>query len=125
MATNPPPEPPAPHLPVLPAETIDWLRPRPGCTYVDCTVGAGGHARAILDASQPDGRLLGLDVDADALSLAAETLRPYGERALLVQRNFRELESVLAATGTGAVHGVLLDLGVSSMQLDRPQRGFS
>ncbi|HEX2037923.1 MAG TPA: 16S rRNA (cytosine(1402)-N(4))-methyltransferase RsmH [Chloroflexota bacterium] len=125
MATNPPPEPPAPHLPVLPAETIDWLRPQRGCTYVDCTVGAGGHARAILDTSQPDGRLLGLDVDADALSLAAETLRPYGERVLLVQRNFRELESVLAATGIGAVHGVLLDLGVSSMQLDRPERGFS
>jgi 16S rRNA (cytosine1402-N4)-methyltransferase len=119
--------PPA-HRSVLPAEAITWLRPHPGGNYVDATLGAGGHARAILDASAPDGRLLGLDLDSDALQLASEQLRPYGDRVHLLQRSFRELPDALAAAGLparGGVDGILFDLGVSSMQLDQPQRGFA
>jgi 16S rRNA (cytosine1402-N4)-methyltransferase len=117
---------------VLLTEAISWLRPHAGGVYVDATVGAGGHARAILEASAPDGRLLGLDLDADALRLATEQLRPYGDRVRLERRSFRELPAALAAAGlapegapAGAVDGVLFDLGVSSMQLDRPERGFA
>ena len=114
-----------PHLPVLLAEVLDALRPTPGGTYVDCTVGAGGHAAAILDASSPDGRLLGIDADPEALATAAERLAPFGDRVRLVHRNYRELSRVLTETITPPPHGILLDLGVSSMQLDRAARGFS
>ena len=114
-----------PHLSVLPAEVLDALRPTSGGTYVDCTVGAGGHAAAILDASAPDGRLLGIDADPGALAIAAERLARFGDRVRLVHRNYRELERVLTETQTPAPNGILLDLGVSSMQLDRPERGFS
>ena len=117
--------PTVPHLSVLPAEVLEALRPAPGGAYVDCTVGAGGHAAAILDASAPDGRLLGLDADSDALAIAAQRLARFGERARLVQRNYRELRDVLSETDYPAPDGILLDLGVSSMQLDRPERGLS
>ncbi len=110
---------------MLLAEVLTWLQPQPGKRYVDATVGAGGHARAILEASAPDGRLLGLDVDADALSLAANHLRIFGDRVRLEKGSFRELRSLLPASGFGSVDGMLFDLGVSSMQLDRPGRGFS
>ena len=96
---------------------------RPGGFWVDGTVGVGGHAAEILRRSAPDGRLLGADRDADALAAAAETLAPFGERARLVQADFRELGG-LALAGD-APDGILLDLGVSSLQLDRPERGFS
>jgi 16S rRNA (cytosine1402-N4)-methyltransferase len=109
----------------MPAEVLDALRPAPGGTYVDCTVGAGGHAVAILEASAPGGRLLGIDTDPSALAIAAARLAPFGDRVRLVQRNFRELQHVLSETQTTAPDGILLDLGVSSMQLDRPERGFS
>lgn len=92
---------------------------------MDGTLGAGGHAWGILDASQPDGRLLGLDVDPQALSLAREKLAPFGQRAILVQASYTTLLEQLQALGWSAVDGILLDLGVSSMQLDTPQRGFS
>jgi 16S rRNA (cytosine1402-N4)-methyltransferase len=92
---------------------------------VDCTLGAAGHAATILDASAPGGRLLGIDADPDALDLAAARLRPYGERVRLAHANYRELDAVLAQTQTPPVDGILMDLGVSSMQLDRPERGFS
>jgi 16S rRNA (cytosine1402-N4)-methyltransferase len=104
------------------------LRPHAGETYVDATVGAGGHAQAVLKASAPDGRLIGLDVDADALRLASHRLQAYEPRMSLVQRSFRDLPQALADAGIGAreaVDGVLFDLGVSSMQLDRAERGFS
>ena len=114
-----------PHLPVLPAEVLGALLPASGGTYVDCTVGAGGHAAAILDASAPDGRLLGIDADPEALATAAQRLAPFGDRVRLVHRNYRELSRVLTETITPPPHGILLDLGVSSMQLDRAARGFS
>jgi 16S rRNA (cytosine1402-N4)-methyltransferase len=92
---------------------------------VDGTLGAGGNARGILEACAPDGRLLGLDVDPQALALARETLAPYGERAKLVQASYESIAVQLSALGWDAVDGILLDLGASSMQFDRPERGFS
>lgn len=106
------------------AEVTAALAPRPGGLYLDATVGAGGHAAAILEASSPDGRLLGLDRDPGALELAGRNLAAYGERVSLVNATFDRLGEVQAARGQKA-SGVLVDLGVSSMQLDRPGRGFS
>lgn len=92
---------------------------------MDGTSGAGGHAWGILEASGPDGRLLGLDVDPQALALAAGRLAPYGERVKLAHASYTAMDEQLAALGWGQVDGILLDLGVSSMQLDQPERGFS
>lgn len=113
------------HQPVLYHEIIHALQPRRGGFFVDCTVGAGGHAWGILQASQPDGRLLGLDVDPQALELARERLAPFGERAVLIRASYITLSEQLAALERPVVDGILLDLGVSSMQLDSGERGFS
>jgi 16S rRNA (cytosine1402-N4)-methyltransferase len=113
------------HQPVLYHEIIHALRPINEGFYVDGTLGAGGHARGILEACAPDGRLLGLDVDPQALALARETLAPYGERARLMQASYDSLTERLREIGWGGVDGILLDLGLSSMQLDTPERGFS
>ncbi|MFZ5910914.1 MAG: 16S rRNA (cytosine(1402)-N(4))-methyltransferase RsmH [Chloroflexota bacterium] len=113
------------HQPVLYHEIILALRPKSGGRYIDGTVGAGGHARGILEASAPDGRLLGLDVDPQALALARETLAPYGERVRLARASYTSLPDQLAGLGWEAVDGILLDLGLSSMQLESTQRGFS
>lgn len=114
-----------PHQPVLYHEIIHALQPKNAGQYVDGTLGAGGHARGILETCAPDGRLLGLDVDPQALALARETLAPYGERARLLQASYDTLAETLREIGWGSVDGILLDLGLSSMQLDTPQRGFS
>jgi 16S rRNA (cytosine1402-N4)-methyltransferase len=114
-----------PHKPVLYQEIIHALQPHDSGRYVDGTLGAGGHARGILEACAPDGCLLGLDVDPQALALARETLAPYGERAKLVQASYETFAAQLSALGWDAVDGVVLDLGASSMQFDRPERGFS
>jgi 16S rRNA (cytosine1402-N4)-methyltransferase len=113
------------HQPVLYHEIIHALQPRRGGFFVDCTLGAGGHAWGILKASEPDGRLLGLDVDPQALELARKWLAPFGERAVLIQASYTVLSEQLAALDWPAVDGVLLDLGVSSMQLETEERGFS
>ena len=109
------------HEPVLLAETLELLAVRPGGFWVDGTVGAGGHAAEILRRSAPDGRLLATDRDAEALAAAAQTLAPFGERARLLQADYRELPALLEEPQDG----ILLDLGVSSLQLDRAERGFS
>ena len=114
-----------PHQPVLYHEIIHALQPKNAGQYVDGTLGAGGHARGILEACAPDGRLLGLDVDPQALALARETLAPYGERARLIQTSHDSLAEILREIGWGEVDGIMLDLGLSSMQLDTPERGFS
>jgi len=101
------------------------LQPRRGGRYVDGTLGAGGHARGILEACAPDGLLLGLDLDPQALALARETLAPYEGRVRLVQASHTTLRNQLAAAGWEAVDGILLDLGASSMQFDSAERGFS
>ena len=114
-----------PHQPVLYKEIIHALQPQNGGRYVDGTLGAGGHARGILEASAPDGQLLGLDVDPQALALARKTLAPYEQRTHLVQASYISLSRQLDQLGWKAVDGIVLDLGVSSMQFDTPERGFS
>lgn len=113
------------HLPVLLQEVLDGLRPYTGGRYVDCTVGGGGHSRAILEASGPTGRLLGLDQDPAALRAAADTLAPCGSRATLKKANFRRLLETAREAGFDQADGVLFDIGVSSPQLDEGERGFS
>jgi 16S rRNA (cytosine1402-N4)-methyltransferase len=106
-------------------EAVEALAVRPGGRYVDATVGLGGHAAAILEAAQPGGRLLGLDADPEAHRLAGERLAPFGEAVILAHANFRDIAEVCERHGFAPVDGVLFDLGVSSMQLDSPGRGFS
>ncbi len=112
------------HRPVLLAEVIQWLDLSRGGCIVDCTVGLGGHAAAILERSQAV-NLLGLDRDPDALKLASHKLAKFGDRARLLCARFDQLQEVLASEGTERVSGILADLGVSSMQLDLGARGFS
>jgi len=114
-----------PHQPVLYNEIIHLLQPHPSGHYVDCTVGAGGHARGLLKASEPDGLLLGFDVDTYALQLARKHLESFSNRATLVHSSYLNLSDQLKALGWQKVDGILLDLGISSMQLDIPERGFS
>jgi 16S rRNA (cytosine1402-N4)-methyltransferase len=104
---------------------LAWLKPRSGGIYLDGTIGAGGHGRAILEASGPDGRIIGLDRDAAAVALARENLAPFGDRALIMQADYKEAAEVLRNVAPSGVDGALLDLGVSSMQLDQAARGFS
>lgn len=113
------------HKPVLYQEIIHALQPHSSGRYVDGTLGAGGHARGILEACAPDGLLLGLDVDPQALALARETLAPYEGRIHLAQASHITLTNQLASLGWDAVDGIVLDLGASSMQFDNPGRGFS
>ena len=113
------------HRPVMLEEVLAWLRPQAGGLYLDGTVGAGGHSRAILEASGPDGRVIGLDRDAVAVAAARETLSVFGDRALIVQAEYREAAKVVRDATARRLDGALLDLGVSSMQLDQAVRGFS
>ena len=113
------------HKPVLYQEIIHALQPRSGGRYVDGTLGAGGHARGILEACAPDGQLLGLDVDPQALAITRETLAPYEDRIHLAQASHITLGEQLASLKWDGVDGIVLDLGASSMQFDNPERGFS
>ena len=113
------------HVSVLSREVAESLQPEPGKRYLDGTVGGGGHAEEILIRSSPDGRVLGLDRDSEAIAAAGERLRRFGERFMARQASFVEARDVLAEIGWGAVDGVLLDLGLSSHQIDTPDRGFS
>jgi len=115
----------ASHQPVLVDRVTDLLRPRPGGAYVDATLGLGGHAERLLEASAPDGRVVGLDRDPAALALARQRLAWAGERLQAVRASFADLAAVADRLGLTAVDGVLYDLGVSSLQLDEGERGFS
>jgi len=112
------------HLPVLLSEVIDFLRPQRGGTFIDCTVGLGGHAEAILIASSAT-LLLGLDRDPDTLGLARKRLARFGERVRLAHANFSRIAEVARDERVANVRGILADLGVSSVHLDQPERGFS
>ena len=113
------------HLPVMWREVVELLLPVPAGLFVDCTVGGGGHATAVLEA-RPDLRLLGIDRDADAAAAARLRLEPFGDRAHVVQGGFERLAELVGLHAEGEqVMGILMDLGVSSPQLDRPERGFS
>lgn len=113
------------HRPVLYQEIIHAIQPKSGGLYVDCTVGSGGHAWGILAGSTPEGKLLGLDQDPQALVIAQQRLAQFGERVLLRRVSYVTLLEQLASVQWPMVDGILLDLGVSSMQLDTPERGFS
>ena len=109
----------------MPDEVLSSLSPRPDGVYVDGTLGGAGHAGLILTASSPTGRLIGFDRDAEAIAVAQKRLAPFGDRARLFQRNFASIAATLSEIGVEAIDGFVLDLGVSSHQLDREERGFS
>jgi 16S rRNA (cytosine1402-N4)-methyltransferase len=113
------------HIPVLADEVMSMLAPAPGSLHIDATLGGGGHTERILEATDPDGRLLGLDADGAAIARVVDRLRPrFGDRLVTRQANFRELASVAPAAGFGQVDGALFDLGLSSYQLADAERGF-
>jgi 16S rRNA (cytosine1402-N4)-methyltransferase len=114
----------APHRPVLLTETLKFLVPERGGLFVDCTVGLGGHSEAILESSER-ARVVGMDLDPAALAYARQRLASFGERFQSFQVNFRELADVLSRAGERDPAGILVDLGVSSLQFDSPERGFS
>jgi 16S rRNA (cytosine1402-N4)-methyltransferase len=113
------------HVPVLYAQVIELLQPVSGGRYIDGTVGAGGHSDGILAASAPDGRLLAFDRDPEALEVARQRLAPYGDRVVFVNASYAYVGSVAPAHGFAPADGILLDLGLSSLQLDEAERGFS
>lgn len=113
------------HIPVMLQETMKLLGPEPGGIYVDGNLGLGGHSGEILRLSDPDGRVVGFDCDEEALALARQRLAPYGERFIGCHSNFTTMAETLDEMGVKEVDGILLDLGVSSLQLDSPDRGFS
>jgi 16S rRNA (cytosine1402-N4)-methyltransferase len=113
------------HIPVLLREVVDLLRPAPGGTFIDCTVGGGGHAEAILDAVGSDGQLLAFDRDPDAVAAARDRLSRFGPRVRVVHEDYRSIADSARKSGFFAVDGIVADLGLSSMQLEDPDRGFS
>ncbi|MBU5637401.1 16S rRNA (cytosine(1402)-N(4))-methyltransferase RsmH [Geomonas sp. Red69] len=113
------------HISVLPDEVLELIAPKSGGIYVDGTLGGAGHAGLILEASAPDGMLIGFDRDAEAIAVARERLAPFGDRVRIFQRNFSSIAATLAEAGVAAIDGFVLDLGVSSHQLDKEERGFS
>jgi 16S rRNA (cytosine1402-N4)-methyltransferase len=113
-----------PHVPVLLDEVLEWLDVKPDGTYIDATLGAGGHSAAIA-SRLTSGKLISLDQDAQAIALAAERLKKFGTTVKLVESSFSRIAEVVHELGIPGVDGVLADLGVSSMQLDQAERGFS
>lgn len=116
---------PPTHLPVLLSEALEALKVAPGGLYIDATVGPGGHSAAILQASSPSGRLLGLDADPEAIATASLNLAPHQSRLILRNENFSRLGAVAASLGLGLAQGILFDLGLASPQLESAGRGFS
>ncbi len=113
------------HVPVLRNEVLDFLKPKPEGIYVDATIGLGGHSLSILKESHPTGRLIGIDMDENALAVADKRLQTFKERFTLIHGNFAQLQQLLETHRINEVDGVLMDLGVSSLQLGTPNRGFS
>jgi len=113
------------HIPVLLEEALQFLDPKPGGRFIDATLGAGGHARAILERSAPDGRVLAIDRDESAIEQALQNLRSFGSRIKTVKANFRDIGIIANAQGFLEVEGVLADIGLSSMVLEDASRGFS
>jgi len=113
------------HIPVMLEEVLFWLAPEDGRIYLDCTVGYSGHAEKILEASGPHSKLIGLDRDAVAIGASRRRLARFGERGFLLHGHFVDLKRHLSSAGISKVDGILFDLGVSSLQLEEPNRGFS
>jgi len=116
---------PPTHIPVLLKETMEALAVQPGGRYIDCTLGAGGHAAAILEHSSPGGQLLGIDADPEAIKIARARLKAYSSSTLLINDNFANLQAICLKYDFFPVHGILFDLGLSSLQLNGNGRGFS
>ncbi|MFA5135418.1 MAG: 16S rRNA (cytosine(1402)-N(4))-methyltransferase RsmH [Patescibacteria group bacterium] len=117
---------PGKHIPVLLDEVLQHLQPKAGAHYIDCTVGGGGHAKRILEATAPGGRLLAIDLDSEALKISRERLRRFGNRATFVQGSFANLKQIYDEQfSLHKVYGILLDLGISSIELEGEDRGFS
>jgi 16S rRNA (cytosine1402-N4)-methyltransferase len=114
-----------PHQPVLYQEILNILKPKSSGTYIDGTLGAGGHAFGILKASQPSGKLIGFDIDSQALSIAQKQLEVFGSRVIIRKDSFANIKTCLEELSVNCAQGIILDLGVSSMQLDTERRGFS
>lgn len=113
------------HIPVLCDKVIDFLNPKSDRIYIDGTIGLGGHSTAILETSAPNGRVIGIDLDKEAITLAKSRLENFANRCTFISGNFAEMDTLLESHAVPAVDGILLDLGVSSLQLDTPHRGFS
>ena len=113
------------HQPVLYHESLKYLQPKLNGKYIDGTIGTGGHAEGILAESAPSGLLLGIDLDEEALIKARKRLSKYGERVVIQKGSYADLNGHLKTVGWNCVDGVLIDLGLSSMQLDTAERGFS
>ena len=113
------------HVSVLLHETVDGLNVRPDGTYVDATLGGGGHAFEVCSRLGDKGRFIGIDQDADAIKAASERLAGFGEKVTIIRSNYRDMKPQLQAIGVDKVDGIVLDLGVSSYQLDTAERGFS
>lgn len=113
------------HIPVLFREIMEIMAPKPGEFFVDCTLGGGGHSKGFLERTSPDGLLIGIDQDDDALVAARQNLRAYDGRIMLVHSNYSNLDKILNDYAPGGVDGILFDIGVSSHQLDEAKRGFS
>lgn len=113
------------HIPVLLNEVIDFLDPQPNQNFIDCTLGGGGHAKEILLKTTPKGKLLGIDLDVEAINAARENLQEFKNRIILVNDNYQNLKQILYDTGFNKINGILLDLGLSSYQIQTKTRGFS
>jgi 16S rRNA (cytosine1402-N4)-methyltransferase len=109
----------------MPEEVIEFLRCTSGGVYVDGTLGGGGHTALMLEASKPDGKVIGLDIDGEAIAEAEKFLESFGSRAVVVRESYRDVEAVLGRLGVDGIDGMVLDLGASSFQLERAARGFS
>lgn len=119
------PDPAAIHIPVMRDEVLEWLQPTAAGLYVDGTLGLGGHTQALLEETAPSGRVIGFEWDEDAAAKATERLAGYGDRLRIVRASYADLVTELLSLGVTAIHGLVADLGVSSLQLDQPERGFS
>ena len=113
------------HTPVMPDEVVYFLKCESGGLYIDGTLGGGGHTARILEAAEPDGRVIGIDHDEDAINEARENLKNYISRVTTVKGNFADIKGILGEMGITGVNGIVLDLGVSSYHLEKPERGFS
>lgn len=113
------------HTPVLLKEAIKYLKPEKNQNFIDCTLGGAGHTQAILEKTGPQGKLLGIDADRQAIKQAQRKLADFAERAILVQDNFRNLQQIVKVHNFKPIHGILLDLGISSHQIDQDKKGFS
>ncbi len=113
------------HTPVLLDEVIEYLKPQPNQNFIDCTLGGGGHAKAILKRTGPNGKLLGIDLDEQAIKAASQNLQKFKDRMVLINDNYQNLNQIVYDTGFNKINGILLDLGLSNYQIQAEARGFS